>query len=802
MGWGQLYYTSCEKGLSPYAGFQFNAATPGIPAEVMREVEGLTSYEPPRSLGYHPDRAAIEGSPVNLVYRPGPAGVLASVRFVGEDFSHRMGNYFAHSIVPMQGDEDFDSSLPIEFWDSRFWVHTPASQTELPALATLPDRGPIRRASVDRFLAGRFDVHFVARLLTATEQAVTQERRSVILVVPEVTTAVHWIAALSYLLPPAMARKMAFMTYHRRPDQVRSHVVATLPDSDLELNEAAFRDNLLFDLCSGRTSEVAAHPAAQLAAQAGVAGSEKLWKEARQWVASEPETLEEWHAALAVSALQHDRDLTEEDLDPVCGWLSEFGQHSEPDVVRRVVNGVLEHPGMRPEYLRPLVAAARRLGSEDTLTRIERRAIDAELTQLSSGSEPLSTGVGPSTPGSREFATQRCTELLARATDAATAFALLDWAGQTVPRDLPPPDVLRACAHDLFGPELLAHPEQQVLDVLTGDPALMAGALAFLDEVSERQPQRVQQVLGLGLWEAARRAAVDLPPGLRWMVLVEIGRGTDPYRYEKLADELGGRPELAARVLHALWPEGRWPVPDALALVPRLTDVEVRQEPWSAWLSETCLRPGKASTDDFGRLVAIVLDRDLIGSLGSDALKAVRAFNATEQAVNRAIDDRTNPANHLRALGKEYLEGTEMQKAFLRDTLPALIDRLAFVENPNASIKALPEPVLLVYANRCKRRLAMGGDAAVDTAVKSFMLYARLDDKEKVLRPMLRKVLREGLRKWPRRRISRVEKELRRSDPEVGGSAIPRVPIRRAGRRARSDVPPTRDREVAGRGVR
>jgi GTPase-associated protein 1, N-terminal domain type 2/GTPase-associated protein 1, C-terminal domain/GTPase-associated protein 1, middle domain len=773
MGWGQLYYTSCEKGLSPYAGFQFNAATPGIPAEVMREVEGLTSYEPPRSLSYHPDRAAIESSPVNLVYRPGPAGVLASVRFVGEDFSHRMGNYFAHSIVPMQGDEDFDSSLPIEFWDSRFWVHTPASQTELPALATLPDRGPIRRASVDRFLAGRFDVDFVARLLTAAEQAVTQERRSVILVVPEVATAVHWIGALSYLLPPAMARKMAFMTYHRRPDQVRSHVVATLPDSDLELNEAAFRDNLLFDLCSNRTSEVAAHPAAQLAAQAGVAGSEKLWQEAREWVAAEPETFEEWHAALAVSALLNDRALAEEDLDPVCGWLSEYGQHSQRDVVRRVVNGVLEHPGMRPEYLRPLVDAARRLGAEDTLTRIERRAIDTELTQLSSGAEPLSTGIGPSTRGSREFATQRCTELLAQATDAATAFALLDWTAQTVPKDLPPSDVLRACAHDLLGPELLAHPEQQVLDVLTGDRALMTGALAFLDEVSERQPQRVQQVLGLGLWEAARQAEVDLPPGLHWMVLVEIGRGTDPYRYEKLADELGGRPELAARVLHALWPEGRWPVPDALALVPRLTDAEVRQEPWSAWLSETCLRPGKASTDDFSRLVAIVLDRDLIGSPGSAALKAVRAFDATVQAVNRAIDDRPHPADHLRALGQEYLEGTEMEKAFLRGTLPALIDRLVFVENPNASIKALPGPVLHAYANRCQRRLAMGGDAAVETAVKSFMLYARLDDKEKVLRPMLREVLREGLRKWPKRRISRVEKELRRSDPEVGGSLFP-----------------------------
>lgn len=550
-------------------------------------------------------------------------------------------------------------------------------------------------------------------------------------------------------------------------------MVATLPDSDLELNEAAFRDNLLFDLCSGRTSEVAAHPAAQLAAQAGVAGSEQLWPEARQWVATEPETFDEWHAALAVSALMNDRALAEEDLDPVCGWLSGYGQHSPPDVVRRVVNGVLEHPGMRPEYLRPLVDAARRLGAEDTLTRIERRAIDTELTQLSSGAEPLSTGIGPSTRGSREFATQRCTELLTRATDPATAFALLDWVAQTVPEDLPPSDVLRACAHDVLGPELLAHPEPQILDVLTGDRALMAGALAFLNEVSERQPQRVQQVLGLGLWEAARQAAVDLPPGLWWMVLVEIGRGTDPNRYKKLAGELSGRPELATRVLRALWPEGRWPVPDALALVSRLADADVRQEPWSAWLSETCLHPGQASTDDFSSLVAIVLDRELIGSPGSAALKAVRAFDATVQDVKQAREDQANLADHLRALGQVYREGTEMQKAFLRRTLPALIDRLVFVENPIVSIKALPEPVLHAYADRCQGRLAMGGDVAVETAVNSFMVYARLDDKEKVLRPMLGEVLRDGLRKWSKRRISRVEKELRNRDPEDGGSLFP-----------------------------
>src|SRR5690242_15085218 len=112
MRYGQLYYTSCENGLSGYGGFQFNAVTQGIPVEVMREVEALTAYEPPRWLGYQPSAEQIADCPVNLVYSTGRTSVLANVVFVGSDFSKRFGNYFVHALVTDEAD-GFGGRLPI-----------------------------------------------------------------------------------------------------------------------------------------------------------------------------------------------------------------------------------------------------------------------------------------------------------------------------------------------------------------------------------------------------------------------------------------------------------------------------------------------------------------------------------------------------------------------------------------------------------------------------------------------------------------------------------------------------------------
>src|SRR5437764_8470891 len=101
MTFSQLHYTSCESGLSGYSGFQFCAATAGIPREVMREVERHTIYELPSDIREN-DSESPDMFPVNLLYTHGEGSgvtLIARVQFTGLDFSNRSGNYFAHSLV-------------------------------------------------------------------------------------------------------------------------------------------------------------------------------------------------------------------------------------------------------------------------------------------------------------------------------------------------------------------------------------------------------------------------------------------------------------------------------------------------------------------------------------------------------------------------------------------------------------------------------------------------------------------------------------------------------------------------------
>ena len=103
MRFAQLYYTSCETGLSGFAGFQFNAVTPGLTPELLRTVESLTAYKPPRWVSPRPTAAEVASCPVNLVYITEPAPILARVVFIGLDFSQRSGNYFEDTLYGKYG---------------------------------------------------------------------------------------------------------------------------------------------------------------------------------------------------------------------------------------------------------------------------------------------------------------------------------------------------------------------------------------------------------------------------------------------------------------------------------------------------------------------------------------------------------------------------------------------------------------------------------------------------------------------------------------------------------------------------
>jgi GTPase-associated protein 1, N-terminal domain type 2/GTPase-associated protein 1, middle domain len=338
MGFAQAYYTSCQAGLSDFAGFQFNAATPGLSAQVLREVEALTSYQPPHWLGYHPSAAEIAACPVNLVYHCEPTTVLANVVFVGLDSSRRLGNYFAHALIrestvrdpagpDSTGDPDgfsgFDPILPIELWESSIWASDPISERELPNLSELPGpsaSNPMNRARVERFLAGRRCSEQLVTLVTAAQNAVLGQGPSIVIIEPDNTAAALWIGAISFLLPAPLARRMSFATYRQRPEYCDAHVIATVPEPDLEPGDRAFPGYVVFDTRSGWISSMPEEPAADLLVRAGPSRAAGLWERAAQLIEPPGVTLAAWHPALALAALLTGTPVSDTDLDALGEW--------------------------------------------------------------------------------------------------------------------------------------------------------------------------------------------------------------------------------------------------------------------------------------------------------------------------------------------------------------------------------------------------------------------------------------------------------------------------------------------------
>ena len=110
MAFQQLYYTSCEHGLAGYAGYQFNAITPGVPAAVLREVEERTLYEPPRWRMTDLGADEPEAYPIAFSYGVSETTgttITAHVVFSGVDYSGRSGNYFVHALVSSAPQQDF-----------------------------------------------------------------------------------------------------------------------------------------------------------------------------------------------------------------------------------------------------------------------------------------------------------------------------------------------------------------------------------------------------------------------------------------------------------------------------------------------------------------------------------------------------------------------------------------------------------------------------------------------------------------------------------------------------------------------
>ncbi len=411
MGFAQLYYTSCERGLGGHAGYQFNAATPGVDARVLREVERFTAYEPPGSVPVE----EVSAHPVSLSYAPdlGGARVVSRVVSSGADPSGRPGNYFAHSLVwpgadagtadaedpvprPVATGDTGTALLPAELWEAGFWTQVPSPDPDLPLL-----RSP--SAPLDRARTGEWQRSCgvrpseVARLLGAVDAAVEGGRP--VLVAADSAAVAHWIALVSHLLSPDRARAMGFTTYCARPGEVFTHVVGVPAGTDtdgLRDRFVVFRPPRHGDTGDGARLPEIAGPHRELAHALVAAGPEQapdLWRRLARYGSGQERSLADWWPVLVASSMvEGPGRVPPEQWQTARRWWAGATWLPQP-ALAEALSRLLDLYGsdLPPEALQDLWALAHRTGSADQADRLESEGALRSLRSVVEGEKALGT---------------------------------------------------------------------------------------------------------------------------------------------------------------------------------------------------------------------------------------------------------------------------------------------------------------------------------------------------------------------------------------------------------------------------
>ena len=801
MDFQQLYYTSCQSGLSGYPGYQFNAVTSGVSQEVMNGVEALGSYEPPSTLGHSPTPAQIENCPVNLCFAPGPKPIVANVVFTGTDYSGRFGNYFVHALVPSHADV-WQGPAPIELWKARLWTRETVANPELPPLPGPLPTGPLRRDVVDDFLDRAPGRARLPALLAATERAILDEERSVVIIAADADEAAHWIAAVSFLLPPPLAARMSFATYQFRPSYSRQHVIGTVPGAEIVADERAFEAFYLFDFTAGttgRASEVETGPLSLLLAGAGTVAAESLWRRAARLAAGDEVRLADWYSpAVAAALLDGGVGVGPEDLDAVCAWLPEQARRLDRDVVGRIGIAALDHDAVSAAQLTGLADAAAAGDLHELLAAAEQRLVTACLANAEAGAEtpgrvapgwpgprpewgPAGSVAAPlRAPGVREFAARRYTQLLAQA-DTDTMVRLLRLAQAHDVR--PDPRMLHDRGLRVAGPQLLRFPSSMELhEAVRQWPELRAGTLTCLDQAAMSDATRLYAVFDAGLDEAVPDVELAALPALREAGLVARARRDPARRVDAALSVLSARGpagRLDAALLTAIWPDG-WSMKDATATLSRLPR-EARADPelvtWVTPLLRTSVseddRPGLES---YAALCEALDGLPLTTMLSSELqarLRAVASVRRIERRFVQAGEKGTERADKERfAAGKTLLAAFEAQDmAAAKDYLRILVAEVLTTVS-HATLAALlaqaTGEIRHIFLTQVGRELdAKRSSVGVTTAAAAFTTLCEVRQQDEWFAQDIDQVLRRHLRHWRNRDLNAVERQVRRTSKRM-----------------------------------
>jgi hypothetical protein len=693
MAFRQLYYTSCEHGLLGYGGFQFNAATPGVPPDVLREIEDLTAYEPPRWMPADPAPGQLAGYPVALSRWAGGDGsqIVARVVFAGADYTGRPGNYFAHVLVTDSA-ADFGGVLPAELWQAPFWSATPAATTELPPLAAPLAAGPLSRAGVAESLAESGPA-VLPRLVTAAGQALAGGR-PVLLAGPDDGDRAAWIAAVCYLLGP-LAGTLSFTTYSHRPAYCRHHLIGVLTTgAQAPSPDQGFQ---VFDPHRGTQPEDPAHPLADLLTRAGVMQAAPLWQQAQALAAGAEDGLDGWYPVVAAAVVLRGGRLDPgRDVPVVAGWLAGAG-HRPPDT-GRVLQALVDGYGdeLAPDQLAMLHPLAGELGPASLLDALEGRLIDAALAQLERG-EVTAALVRLASPRARSRAARQCLRLLGTALPPASVPGILNWAAQA---GAPLPDAeLRRYGQEHLDPW---HDRGDLAGILLGQPEIVAGFLARLARLPAADAQSLFEDPGLfAHGEVITRRDLESQPELigPWILGERAREQLSPLA--ALKELLGLRPpRLDEAALRKLWPRG-CPAADLRRILEPVWKLGQRD-----WLAEQIGLALSSDTDDGAAALVAELRHhpQLSRQLPAQVIASANSLAAVMIRLRGARDKvRRGDTKVLLELCGLYADADRKARKMLEQEVPGL---LCDTERLDQVVPACPEPIRHLLCLRVREDLA------------------------------------------------------------------------------------------------
>jgi GTPase-associated protein 1, N-terminal domain type 2/GTPase-associated protein 1, middle domain len=259
-GFGSLYYTDCRpgQGLQGGAGFQFQAASPGLAPEVMPVVQRTALYEPP--VPWMRERRPVTDYPPSLAHTAeGSLFATSAGRYLGQEANGvREGNQFTHTVVTCDP-TDYGLVRPAQLWAAPWWAVEPAPGTELGVLAAHPAPGPLDVETVrDRVRDAAGGQPRLIALLSAIHHLVDPaHRRTVVLVGDDPEQAACWIAAATLLLPQPTALRISFKIFVADGQYGQHDIIALHPEwagrwADTEAGSGL----VVFDLDQGRHTAV------------------------------------------------------------------------------------------------------------------------------------------------------------------------------------------------------------------------------------------------------------------------------------------------------------------------------------------------------------------------------------------------------------------------------------------------------------------------------------------------------------------------------------------------------------------